>query len=308
MRKRYLVSLESRTQDELGEEEALYIEVRRLEQTERKFKREREELLRTLAGMDAGLPGLVEDNGAPLGILAESSRSSTKKRKNIGATDTESPSTPSIAASSSATFKRPVTTKANAAYGKFSIIICGALRPCSSSIALDAQNCIIRTDLSTSNTIATKAAHYPAFLRTSKIPYLKNNAMQPKVIQCFNELGLSPSRLVMPTRENCAQLEGLLEAVNGVLETKKHLDKVEMDILALKRQLGMRTEGDESEAGGIKREDTAPMDVDAQDTETDGNEGRGHSVVSTRSVRSRKKVRFLLFGVCALESVNIVMR
>lgn len=282
MRKRYLVSLESRTQDELGEEEALYIEVRRLEQTERKFKREREELLRTLAGMDAGLPGLVEDNGAPLGILAESSRSSTKKRKNIGATDTESPSTPSIAASSSATFKRPVTTKANAAY--------------------DAQNCIIRTDLSTSNTIATKAAHYPAFLRTSKIPYLKNNAMQPKVIQCFNELGLSPSRLVMPTRENCAQLEGLLEAVNGVLETKKHLDKVEMDILALKRQLGMRTEGDESEAGGIKREDTAPMDVDAQDTETDGNEGRGHSVVSTRSVRSRKKSHHRSMSTSSVET------
>lgn len=116
MRKRYLVSLESRTADQLAEEEALYLEVRRLEQTERRFKREREELLRTLAGMDSGLPYLVEDNGAPLGIFSEP-RSVSKKRKNNAGPEIDSPSTPSAAASSSSAIKRPQNTK-NAAYGQ----------------------------------------------------------------------------------------------------------------------------------------------------------------------------------------------
>ncbi|KAJ7573081.1 hypothetical protein C8J56DRAFT_985102 [Mycena floridula] len=43
------------------EEEALYIEIKRLEQTERRFKREREDLLRTIAGIDSSLPDIVED-------------------------------------------------------------------------------------------------------------------------------------------------------------------------------------------------------------------------------------------------------
>ncbi|KAF6762085.1 SWR1-complex protein 4 [Ephemerocybe angulata] len=259
MRKRYV------------EEDALYLEVRRLEQTERRFKRDREDLMRTLAGMDSGLPYIVEDNGGPLGILAESSsRGPTKKgRKNPALDGTDSPSTPSGPVSSTPTYKRPQNTK---------------------SAAYDAQHCIIRTELS-SNTPATKAAHQPAYARSSKIPYLKNNSMQTKILQSFAEMGLSPSRLVMPTKENCAQLEGLLEAVTAMLETKKHLDKVDYDIQVLKKQLGMKTgEGDGDGEGSVKREET--MDVDnPQDTETDGNEGRGQSVMSVRSVRSRKKSR-----------------
>ena len=267
MRKRYLVSLESRTSEQLAEEEALYLEVRRLEQTERRFKREREELMRTLAGMDSGLPHLVEDNGAPLGILPES-RSSNKKRKPTGM-DTE-PSTPS-GPGSSPSVKRPQSTK---------------------SAAYDAQHCIIRTELS-SNTPATKAAHQPAYARSSKIPYLKNNAMQPKILQCFAEMGLSPSRLVMPTKENVQQLDGLLEAVTAMLDTKKHLDKVEYDIHVAKKQLAVRNgEGVEEGEDTIKHEDA--MDVD-QGTETEGNDGRGASVVSIRSARSRKKVRTTSF-------------
>ncbi|KAF5333479.1 hypothetical protein D9611_002640 [Ephemerocybe angulata] len=271
MRKRYVVSLESRTSEQMAEEDALYLEVRRLEQTERRFKRDREDLMRTLAGMDSGLPYIVEDNGGPLGILAESSsRGPTKKgRKNPALDGTDSPSTPSGPVSSTPTHKRPQNTK---------------------SAAYDAQHCIIRTELS-SNTPATKAAHQPAYARSSKIPYLKNNSMQTKILQSFAEMGLSPSRLVMPTKENCAQLEGLLEAVTAMLETKKHLDKVDYDIQVLKKQLGMKTgEGDGDGEGSVKREET--MDVDnPQDTETDGNEGRGQSVMSVRSVRSRKKSR-----------------
>ena len=45
-RKQYLRSLESRTPEQIAEEEALYLELKRLEQTERQFKKDRDDLLR----------------------------------------------------------------------------------------------------------------------------------------------------------------------------------------------------------------------------------------------------------------------
>lgn len=58
-RKRHLETLSARTPAELREEEALALELRRLEQSERAFARQRESLLRRLAGVDSGLPGLA---------------------------------------------------------------------------------------------------------------------------------------------------------------------------------------------------------------------------------------------------------
>jgi DNA methyltransferase 1-associated protein 1 len=125
--------------------------------------------------------------------------------------------------------------------------------------------------------------------------------MQTKVLQAFAEMGLSPSRLVMPTKENVAQLEGLLEAVTAMLETKKLLDKVDHDIQVTQKQTSMRNgqleDGEGDAEPDVKTEE--PMDVDQAQEETDGNEGRGHSVMSVRSIRSRKKVRYLsIIGSC----------
>jgi DNA methyltransferase 1-associated protein 1 len=141
---------------------------------------------------------------------------------------------------------------------------------------------------------STKAAHTPAFIRSAKIPWLKNNSLQPKIIQAFTEMGLSPSRLVMPTKENVAALESLIEAVTAMAETKRHLDKVEYDIEVAKKQLQTRAEGgDEGEMDGMDVDETAG-------TETDGNEGRGQSIASARSMGgrtgSRKKVRSMRLG------------
>ena len=108
-RKKYLLSLENRTPEQIAEEEALYIEIKRLEQNERKFKKEREALLRTLAGMDSGLPDIVEDDGGLLGIMQDG-----KKKKKGAAIEIDSPATPS--SSVAAVVKRPSSTK-NAAYG-----------------------------------------------------------------------------------------------------------------------------------------------------------------------------------------------
>jgi len=124
MRKKYILSLENRTPDQIAEEEALYVEVKRLEHTERKFKRDRENLLRTLAGIDSGLPDIVEDDGSVLGLNSESTSNigSNKKksqRKSGLAVDTDSPATPSVA--STPVVKRPQNLK-NATYGNASLV------------------------------------------------------------------------------------------------------------------------------------------------------------------------------------------
>jgi DNA methyltransferase 1-associated protein 1 len=80
-RKKYVASLESRTPDQIAEEEALFIEIKRLEQTERRFKKERDELLRTLLGVDSGLPDLPVEDESPIGLTLDTKN---KKKKGIG--------------------------------------------------------------------------------------------------------------------------------------------------------------------------------------------------------------------------------
>ncbi|CAA7260037.1 unnamed protein product [Cyclocybe aegerita] len=266
-RKKYLKSLEDRTPDQMAEEEALYIEVKRLEQSERRFKRDRENLLRTLAGIDSGLPDIVEDDPLPLAIL-EGSKTKTKKTK--GVAEAESPATP--AAAPAPTVKKPIK-----------------------SAAYDAQHCIIRTE-TLSAAIATKAAHQPAYLRSFKLPAPKA-AIAPKVTQALAELGISHTRLVMPTRENALLLDSLIEATTTLVETKRAYDKAEYEIQVLENRLGLREKSQPAEGAEGKIEGGAGMDVnDAQVgkevEETDGEDGRAQSILSARSGgRSRKHAR-----------------
>lgn len=94
----------------------------------------------------------------------------------------------------------------------------------------------------------------------------------------------------MPTRENCAQLDNLLEAASALVETKKQVDRIEQEIRVMQERLGRSSEGGDEEA----------MDVDENEGEGgEANEdGRAQSVVSTRSGRSskpRKQVRHALY-------------
>lgn len=156
----------------------------------------------------------------------------------------------------------------------------------------DAQHCILRTDVPTTAT-ATKAAHQPAYLRSFKLPTPKA-AIAPKVTLALSELGISHSRLVMPTRENVAQFEALLDSTTTLIETKRLVDKADYDIKVSRNRLGLR-EKSQSVDGETKIENSDAMDVDF--TQGDGNgdieegdDGRGQSVVSTKSDRSRKHV------------------
>ena len=118
MRKKYLLSLENRTPEEIAEEEALYIEIKRLEQNERKFKKEREELLRTLVGVESGLADLpIDEEG--LGLSFD-----MKRKKRGSMMDLDSPSTPSNIISLGPPVTKRVQPAKSAAHGP----LCQAFR------------------------------------------------------------------------------------------------------------------------------------------------------------------------------------
>ncbi len=95
-RKKYVASLENRTPDQVAEEEALYIEVKRLEQSERKFKKDREDLLRVLSGVESGLPDVLEDE-SPFNNLPVIDTKKKRKGPSTGflPTDVDSPTSAS---------------------------------------------------------------------------------------------------------------------------------------------------------------------------------------------------------------------
>jgi DNA methyltransferase 1-associated protein 1 len=127
----------------------------------------------------------------------------------------------------------------------------------------------------------TKTSHQAAHLRSFRVAYPKA-AVAAKVTQIANELGISLSRLVMPTRDTLLAHEALLETITSLVELKKVADRVDQEIRTAKMRLGMRS----SEAPADKP--TMDVDEDGQAPDTPG-EGRAHSVVSTRSGRSRKQ-------------------
>lgn len=139
--------------------------------------------------------------------------------------------------------------------------------------------------------IATKAAHTPAYARSWKMPTPKP-AIAAKVNQALAELGISASRLVMPTRDNMAQLEALIDLTTQLLETKRLAEKMEHDIAVLKNRMEIRGEEGNAET---KMEEGDTMDVDDSQTgadaegETEDDTGRAESVVSARSFH-RKQV------------------
>jgi len=106
MRKKYLSSLENRTPKELAEEEALYVELKRIEQNEKRFKQDRDRLLRTLLGAECGLPDLPIDEDGPLG--------DPKKRKRGVPSELDSLATPSSSLFASVIPKRAQSAKSAA--------------------------------------------------------------------------------------------------------------------------------------------------------------------------------------------------
>jgi DNA methyltransferase 1-associated protein 1 len=118
-RKQYVLSLENRTPEQLAEEEALYMEIKRLEQGERQFKKDRDELLRTLSGVESGLADIHVDDDSALSGLTTAEPKKRKKGGHYIETDSPMVATPS-AGSGIAPIppKKPQSAK-SIAYGCF---------------------------------------------------------------------------------------------------------------------------------------------------------------------------------------------
>ena len=114
LRKQYVASLENRTQEQILEEEALFIEIKRLEQNERRFKKDREELLRTLMGMESGLPDIIVDEDAF--SSAPPAEVKKTKKKNASTAEAETP-TSAVASTSSVPHVPKKQSAKSAAYG-----------------------------------------------------------------------------------------------------------------------------------------------------------------------------------------------
>jgi len=94
-----------------------------LEQNERRFKRERDDLLRTLAGVDSGLPDIPSDEDGLLGLSFDTK----KRKKGANAVELDSPLTPSnVIALGPPIPKRPQSAR-SAAFGMVSLLLRGGL-------------------------------------------------------------------------------------------------------------------------------------------------------------------------------------
>jgi DNA methyltransferase 1-associated protein 1 len=113
-RKNYLRTLSNRTADQIAEEEALFIEIKKLEQTERRFAKEREDLLKLLHGIDAGVASVQTDDDGPTAsvLVADKKRS---KRK-LDGLDVDTPMTPAISLAPAQSLRKSTIVKSNA-YG-----------------------------------------------------------------------------------------------------------------------------------------------------------------------------------------------
>ncbi|KIJ57071.1 hypothetical protein M422DRAFT_57555 [Sphaerobolus stellatus SS14] len=227
-RKKYVSSLFARTPEQIAEEDALYLEIKKLEQTERRFAKEREELMKTVAGIESGLNVHQPDEEAFAGLFID-----PRKKKKIGEGESPGPSTPGAG---------------SVAGGSAVVNVTPAKRVISAKQAAeDARNCIIRTEVTT-NLTSTKSSHQLAHLRSTKIPWPKASVAQ-RVNTLTGEMGVNANRLVMPTLNNIQLLDGVLEAATLLAETKKVVDRLDQEIRTQKKLLGLLKDDEEGGQG-----------------------------------------------------------
>lgn len=196
------------------------MEVKRMEQNERRYGADRDELMRSIIGLDSGLVSLDQANreGVPgldpkvsfaVRNLLTLSQSKKKRRP-----DEDTPSRPPSPG--------PPAKKAR------------------DQAAWDQQQCIYRlpppTVAANSSHLASKhPVHQPAHLRSTKMPAPKANSAI-RITELLGEMGLSTHRLVMPTRTNLEAYDGVLSAATSLIDMKRQVDRVEQEIRTLKAQ------------------------------------------------------------------------
>jgi len=99
----------------------------------------------------------------------------------------------------------------------------------------------------------------------------------------------------MPTRENVAHFESLLDATTALIEIKRLIDKADYDIRVSRNRLGLREKSQSVGEGEPKIENDDGMDIDYTQANGDGDgdieEGDDGLAQSAISGRSRKHSR-----------------
>jgi DNA methyltransferase 1-associated protein 1 len=253
-RKEYLRGLFNRTPAQIAEEEALYIEMKRLQQNEARFARDREDILRTLGGLDSGLANLNVDPDyfvtGPGSVAAGAATQEKKKKRrdtsvSASGMDIDTPGTPgsnSLALLGLGLGNKGRKTDAKqAASGKHTAWSIPHSEGFNDLHNSDLANCITRIDPPTN---PTKSGHVAAHARSSRIPTVRVSSGIHSIIA---ELGLSHDRLVMPTRANIEKLEGLQSAAMGMVEVKRSLDRTKHELAVLKARLEQHQQGEEEQ-------------------------------------------------------------
>lgn len=157
--------------------------------------------------------------------------------------------------------------------------------------AADARNNIYRVpQLVGPNLGPTRSMHMPAFLRSTKLPLVRPDkpySLQGKVWAMVEELGVNPSRLVMPTRENVEKVDLLMHAAQNLLEMKKQHDRAEQELRILQAQRDMTQPAATTTAAAAPSE---AVNVEAAPSKVSGSAAqlRGAALIDCTSAARRK--------------------
>lgn len=252
-RRAAVAALYARAPEALAEEEALYIEARRIEQQQARFASDREDLLRLLGGWERlsdATPASIAAAGAGIEVSPEPVR---KKRRTDGAGDAAAPAVENGTTTASGATKPETGTNESA-----SLLPPEAVNTENPSETIDAafdeKHYIQRFDPaqappsrgpyplltgtpSTQPPLGTGAGHsHGAYVRSSRILVPRTN-LAPRTAAVLAALDTPPmtaQRLVFPTARNVEKWEGLLGAITTALELKKNLDRAANELNTLR--------------------------------------------------------------------------
>ena len=301
-RKKAVARLYTRTPEQLAEEEALYVEIRRIEQNEAKYASEREELLRLLGGWESlpsSSPHAVAAAGSGIASLLGSEEETAKGRAGAGGGANkkrklqvvEENGTPGVEDGASSTGTTTAPTRPSAT-------LTSKQRAEMRQAQFDEMQCIVRFPSTDGATAASSRPPYAHLVGTaSTLPPVTTNPSNPtsghgvylrssrmlaprpnlvlKTTQTLAE-GEPPvgPRLIFPTAKNVEKWENLIGAVTTGLELRKQLERVNVELRIAKQRIAAAQSASKGAAETITREEdavqtaNAAADAGAADRET----------------------------------------
>ncbi|KAG0006093.1 swr complex subunit [Entomortierella chlamydospora] len=274
-RKKNLEILNTRTPEQIEEEEALYLEARRIDQNEKRITRERENLLRLLNTRDiygpggpvsAGLPGQVAGGGGPgTGIIIPSNSITIPSSSPSNNNSANGPLSPSIGKNANGVAV-PGSASSNAPVKKRKKAPKGSTQAEEPSSATGAVGSGAASSSASSQTKGSSSGRRPsngsmndgsssnlpqgvqvkkekltpgAYLRSQKMTPIVSTKQQ-RVSATLTQLGL-PLKPAMPTATIMSKWDQLSNNIVTLLDLKKQVDKLESDLKVVKMRRGSVT-------------------------------------------------------------------